>query len=382
MIRSEIPALATLPTPDADAPVPVGEHGLLLRARLYRARPEASRRGTVLLFAGGNTSGETFLVPECGLTVFLQAHGWDVWLGEWRASPHVLGTLRDRPLPLGRGFAEERAVFNLDTAAEQDVVTLVRYVAARMPRGDRLAILGHCLGGAITSIALSRGCLQGFHVASFVFTTMSLIYETPWDGWVKAEDFLLERCLATDPGLRWIDPHRPTDWPATLQEAYAAWPAAWLSGDASPEGQLRRALTFMFGSPYAIDSLHPTLRGRVLGELFGPIHVGIYLHVGQNVRRGYCARFGEPDIVDRPRFGAGPCGDLDSKHFEGQRVTLIGGSENRLWHRDSLDLMYEWLRSTVSEGHFEKHVLSGVGMQEMYWGRNPRPVYELIERSL
>jgi hypothetical protein len=136
----------------------------------------------------------------------------------------------------------------------------------------------------------------------------------------------------------------------------------------------------MFGSPFAIDALHPKLQGVELLDLFGPMHLGLYLHVAQNVRRGYSDRFDCPDVIDRPS-GGGLCGDLVPTHFARQCVTLIGGSENRLWHRDSLDSMYEWLRSRVGNGRFEKHILPGCGMQEMYWARNPLPVYATIEAS-
>jgi hypothetical protein len=66
---------------------------------------------------------------------------------------------------------------------------------------------------------------------------------------------------------------------------------------------------------------------------------------------------------------------------------LIAGARNRLWHRDSIDLMYEWLRSNVPAGarkpSIKKHILPDYAHLDLLWGPNAREdVYELIKDSL
>jgi hypothetical protein len=122
------------------------------------------------------------------------------------------------------------------------------------------------------------------------------------------------------------------------------------------------------------------------------MHLGIFLHVSQMVRRGYAARFGEPDIIDRRRLvhthtGASPpIGDLDPTHFRGKRITLLAAEENHLWHRDAVDLMYEWLWATGSYAdrqRYEKRVFAGYNLQELLWGaRAPDEVYPVIAEAL
>lgn len=82
--------------------------------------------------------------------------------------------------------------------------------------------------------------------------------------------------------------------------------------------------------------------------------------------------------------------DVIEKKTTTKRITLITGSENRLWHRDSIDLMYEWLRNGADgrgardgRTRLEKHVLSGYRHQELLWGTHaPRHVYPLIARGV
>jgi len=268
-------------------------------------------------------------------------------------------------------------------------------------------------------MVIARGRLDKFGVSAFVLTTMGLFFESPWDGWVKAEDYVIERVLSTSPECRGIDPvqHRPPSleatrgrarpWPLPFTRAFEAFPVAWLPpGSDEPEEDMLRRLSFMFGNPYETSELDASLRGPILCRLFGTMHLGLYLHAGQVVRRGYAARFDVPDIVDRPRLGAPPRahharraaargprpshpprGDLLPGHFRDKRITLITGTENRLWHRESIDLMYEWLLNIGDRppgARVEKRIFPGYAHQDLYWrrGSGDDDVYAAIAAGL
>jgi hypothetical protein len=67
-------------------------------------------------------------------------------------------------------------------------------------------------------------------------------------------------------------------------------------------------------------------------------------------------------------------------------VTLITGAENHLWHRDSIDLTYEWLRNRASSrrerDRHRKHVLADYGHLDLFWSEDARAdVYPLIEQA-
>jgi hypothetical protein len=410
MTRAATAALDLLSDQIEDEDLPVGKGPLSLRVTLrhFVDRPDhpvgkaPKSHKAVLLIHGGNTSSETFLVPHGGLAGFLGGKGWDVWLLDHRGSPRVLDARILRDPPLGGSEAAERQWFTVDRIAEDDVVGAITEVRRRIGPDARLAVVGHCLGGGAVAMAIARGLLDGDEVATqaFVLTTMGLFYEVPWDGWVKAEDFLIERLLREPAGCRFIDPKVRQAWPKEMDCAYRQWPTPWLPPErSSPEQRMLRRLAFMFGSPYSMDQLDPSLRGSILLRLFGSMHLGIYLHTGQLARRGYSAAFDDPDVIDRQRLAApgrpgvsalrspggpapAPAGDLRPEHFRDKRITLITGAQNRLWHRESIDLMYEWLRNIPGRSAgapIEKQVFAAYAHQDLYWKREPNdPVYARI----
>src|SRR5688572_14132520 len=95
----------------------VGTYGLELRLR----RLEGSKPGApaILMMHGGNTRSDIYLAPDGGLAAFLQRCGKDVWILDWRGSPHVVDKLLGGR-PLGGDIGTERTEFTLDHVAEED----------------------------------------------------------------------------------------------------------------------------------------------------------------------------------------------------------------------------------------------------------------------
>jgi pimeloyl-ACP methyl ester carboxylesterase len=358
---------------------------------MLRRLPEPSQPGpAVLLLHGGNTSGDCFLFPAGGLATYLHQKGHDVWILEWRSSPLVLNPLLGDGEPLGGSVANERRLFNFDNVVSQDFPAALDQIRATIGPDTTLSVLGHCLGAGTLSMAIARGTLEKYRISNLVLSTLGLFVEVPWNGFMKADDFILERVVTSAPTCRGINPNDPLDkWPEDMRRAYELWPTAWLPAGTSPAAELLKRITFMFGQPYSLERLHPEMKGPAAAKIFGPMHVGLYMHIGQMVRRGYAARFDEPDVIDRaapPLQADAVVGDLDPTHFLNKRVTLIGAAENRLWHRDSIDLMYEWLRASAPQTQRErytKHILPGYMLQELLWGiRAAQDVFPLIEAGL
>jgi hypothetical protein len=365
-------------------PIPIADHTIKLR----RLRNENGR--AVILFHGGNTSGDTFLYPRDGLAGYLARSGWDVWVADWRGSPSVLRADAIR--------------FTVDDVANDDLPEAIEFVR-RKSECQHLAVVAHCLSGCALSMAIARGHLQPKErkVDRVVLTTLGLFFESCWDGWIKAEDFILERLEADPSRIINVDPKAPAGWPRPLQEALDRWPRAWLPPWVALAADPLETLTFMFGRPYWRRALHPELWARWiirciqalldrdaynrLGAMFGPMHLGMYLHIGQMVRRGYAAPFNQLDVIDRPRItnarqrhvsSAAP-DDLNPTPFLDHHITLIGSTDNQLWHRDSIDLMYEWLCSNAgSRRHQFRKVIVPGGHQDLYWGRDAQSVYRHI----
>jgi alpha/beta hydrolase fold len=357
-------------------PLPVGKGRIELQLqRVGTARDTAKK--AVLIVHGANSGSATFLVPDGGLAAWLARKDWDVWLLDWRGSPFVMNVRKPEP-----NVKDEIALFTLDQAAT-DVPRALEFVRREIA-GTPLSLLGHCIGGGITSIAIAEGWVEPFDVKSVVLSSLGLFYEAPWDGWVKAEDFILERVLANDPSSVFVDPYAETKWPPDIDKAHARWPRAWLP----QKPDLLKRLSFMVGQPWFPKALDRRIDDKALRRVFGRLHLGLYLHCGQSIRRGYAAPFDLTDIIDRSRLTSrrpDPAinGYLKPQYFNNKKVTLIGGAENRLWHRDSLDLMYEWLLGEAPGGKFAKLVFPGYGLQEVYWADDAaRTAYPEIAKAL
>lgn len=355
----------------------------------------AQPRGVVVLLHGGNSSGDVFLTPRGGAVAVLQSAGWDTWVLEYRASPYVVEDVLRHPALGGSAISECRR-YTFDQIVAEDIPNALAYVRANTPRGARLAVVGHCLGAGMTALACARGQLEPYDVDTLVLCELGLFVEVPWNGWVKPEDFILERVLHDSPEQRAIDPRHPESWPPTFADAAQAWPKAWLPAKGTTRWQhLLYYLSFMVGQPYSQSRLDPSFRNDSVESFFGPMHLGLYLHAAQSVRRGYMARFDTLDVLDRPRIvpvsdpptpaaSRPPADDLDPTHFRGKNVTLIAAGQSHLWHRDAIDLMYDWLRNikTAPGIRHQKRVFESYNLQELFWAETAGEVYEAIRDSL
>jgi pimeloyl-ACP methyl ester carboxylesterase len=365
-------------------PLPVTRNGATIELKLRHAKAAKAGSPAVLMLHGGNSSSLTYTAPDGGLAQYLRKKGIDVWLLDWRASPLVVDPLLEGQ-PLNGSVAAEREFFNLDLAVSEDVPHALARIRARIGAEAPLSIMGHCLGGAVVAMAVARAELEPYRVGSVILLTLGLFVEVPWNGWIKAEDFILERILNKDPECRGIDPRAVPNWPKDMAEAYQGWPATWL-----PKGpEFLRALAFMIGLPYTPERVAKEFRTPGVANYFGTMHLGIYLHSGQLVRRGFCGPLNAPDVIDRSRLqqqnpSRDTQSDLRPGPFRSKHITLIAASENRIWHRDSIDLMYEWLRNNgCSSANAVKHVLPGYNLQELLWGVRAREqVYPKIEKAV
>jgi hypothetical protein len=303
-----------------------------------------------------------------GLVDYLRLHGFDVWSLDWRVGKIVAGDPR---------FASPIDRLTLDTAAQYDLpraVDFIRHASHSAP----LAIVGHCLGGAVVAMAIGAGYLTANHTRKIVLTSMGLFYDVSWEDWVKADDQALERTLIDAPGTTAIHCDAATHpWPHALEDAYQIWPTALLPRE--PQDHPFSRLTFMFGRPFLEGIVNEGDRSRpALLDRFGAMPVAAYIHCCQNVRRGFAAPYNDTSWSAAKGEPGGATGALDEdgagrylhvERFGGMRVTLITGELNPLWHPDSIRRMYEWLRRNPKV-EVSKAVLAGYGHQDLYWARN------------
>ncbi len=368
--------------------IEVGGGDTRLSLRLRHCPGAPSGADAVLLMHGGNTLSDIYLYPEGrSLADHLIAKGHDVWLLDWRASPFVVDTLIRDGAPLGGSVFAECMAYTMDNVVDEDIPAALRAIRAHIGREPELSVVAWCLSSGAISMALARGKLEEARVKSVVLMTLGLFYQVPWNGWLKADDFIFERILHDDASCRGVSPNTPKLWPKAMAGGYESWPQAWLPGGAAQRDDLLPRLAFMVGQPYSHDRLHRSLRKSPLSRFFGNLHVGLYLHISQMVRRGYAARFNAPEITGGGRERSleqarDPLeSDLRPEFFIDKRITLISAAQDRVWHRDSLDLMYDWLRR-IGCKRVVKNVVAADNIVELLWGREPAKVYELVEEGV
>jgi pimeloyl-ACP methyl ester carboxylesterase len=366
-----------------------------LRLRVHRRRA-TDNKAPVLLLHGASAASQTFEFPRDSSFVdyLLRETPFEPWLLDWRCSKNVT-----EPYRLLHPFDDR---FTYDEAACIDIPAALNYIRARYEK-EPLHIVGHCMGAESLSRAIAYGKLRGrIRPNRIVLSTIGLFYEVAVDGRLKADDHLLERLGAQrrqdelqgkDNRNDFVDPTCDHDrelrneWPDALVKMYDAWPG-WLK----PHGNRRRnnnggdehtpqhvlemcdRVSFMFGEPYYEPALHPEIHESPteLAHQFGMMPLPMYVHAAQCVRRGWAAPYNashtDHSLIDGQA----------RKHFDGLPVLLITGAMNRLWHRDSVDRMYEWLkRSDPSDSQpsdrdssYRKKIFMRNGHQDLFWGTN------------
>jgi cholesterol oxidase len=359
--------------------------GTVLCLRQY----SPGKRGQpVLLLHGASANHNTFTIPggqRPSWAAWLAERNFDPWLLDWRASSLMVDEAHHQLESRGTSYS-----FN--AAAKFDVPAAIAEMRNRGVTG-RIAAIGYCVGGGILAEAIALHHVDPDELDCVVLMTLALFYTTPLDGRLKSEDRILERlmrdptdpCPAIDPRAKEKLFERRRTWPAPLDEMYKSWPPQLIthSGPADETHEMCNKLSFMYGVPYhhhnLVDEIHGTDRPELPNQ-FGAIPIHMFIHAAMNVRRGHATHYDQAGSDDdfltdeaRDRFAALP------------GVTLITGARNRLWHRDSIDRMHEWLcrGHPARRAKFHKRVLPDYGHQDLLWGRDSsHHVFPEIERGL
>jgi cholesterol oxidase len=375
------PAITETPP---DIPITTAD-GCVLHLRHDGGPAAHERRPAVLLVHGASASSDTFRIgEEQTLVDYLLGQGLEVWTLDWRASMHRARDVYCQAVHDGR-LAD---TFTIDAAAEHDVPAAIAAMRQKNVR-DKIAVLGHCMGGAIVAQGIARGAISSADVETVVLTGLGLFYRAAIDNVLKAEDQVLEGLLAGGQQLlhptkgweRSVCTRDPGDgpWPPPLEDPYDVWLDTPLPHDC--EVAICHRLSYMFGMPFIPDKI-PQIHAGYLPTQFGYIPLQFLLHCCQNLRRGHAAPFVATSTGPLPpdtRY-------LQRRPFQDRRITLITGDLNSLWHRDSIDTMYEWLRRgrrAEQPPSLQKHVVPDFGHQDLYWGVDaPRLVFPKILEGL
>ena len=365
-----------LPSPD--------EPTITLQLHRYDEAASDGDRQPVLLVHGASANHGTFTVLPTSLAPWLFDNGFDPWLLDWRGSSLVTDDPLNARLLLSHGDH-----FTFNAAAEFDVPAAIARMRAMGVSGP-IAIVGHCMGAGIVSESIALGHLEDAGIHRVVLSTLGLFYETSIDSRLKSEDRVLERLTRSASPVGLIDPRmeRPflCAFPPELETIYRNWPGRPFHEETPipPADEMCNRLRFMYGMPYLHGRMNQTIHASTPSELlrqFGGIPLHMYIHAARNIRQGHAtfydrSRSNDDDFVSDKARG----------HFaQLESLTLITGDLNRLWHRNSIDLMYEWLcrESPQFAKRVKKVVLPDYGHQDLLWSdSSPEEIFPLVRDGL
>ncbi len=369
-------------------------------ARADAVAPPDDDDGTqpVLLVHAATLGRDMFLQPDGGFVAHLlrQQEGgrplFDVYTLDWRSSNRLFGPTGDC-LRAAAAAPDATHSYRIDRAADEDLPAGLAAVARRRP-GRPIHLIAHCMGAAVAAQALAsrrighRDDPAQPPLGKLVLCTIGLFYRLGVDGWLKVADNVVAQLESE--GVPFLSPHLVFDperercrWPDRFENMFEAWQASLFShGCRTP---FCDRLWFLYGGDYRADDMMPLHDGQGQAGLpgqFGAMPIGLYRHIVENCRRGWAARW-----EVSPRAQAYEL--LDAEAFRGRDITLVSGSENQVWHRDSIDRMYEWLLRTLGRrdrqlrSHVRKRVFERYGHVDLWWSSQaPEQVFPYLSGVL
>lgn len=335
----------------------------------------SSNQRSILILPGATAWRGTFFHPNGGLIARLR-QSFDVWTLDWRGTKVITDLWRDCPAST---VPVDIAKMSLQAIARQEVPAAVRRISADT---HDIALMGHCIGAAVLALAIAEGKLADCALGpkpKAILSTIGLFYRGAVDTWLRANERGDEsRVPASEADTWYIDfgvdaGESSITWPTFYQTVYDLW-----TKTPYPHCEVRfcRRISSIIGSPYRPDDiayLHDDERNGI-GAQFGLLPLSLLDDIAKAVRLGYI----DPQLVANG-------GQRDARScFSKFDVTLLTGSENQLWHRDSIDRMYEWLKRDP-EISVDKRVFDRYGHQDLWWSpraSEPGGVYDYVVSRL
>lgn len=308
------------------------DDGVSLRLTRY----EGGRRGPVLLVHGMGANPLTYNLDtvEPNLVEYLFAHGFDVWLQEWRGST-LLPTAETQ--------------FSADQVAQHDhaaVQAAVRSLSGR----DELHVIAHCVGSITWVMAILAGTATPTSIAC---SSVSAHPVAPTLTRMKVGLHLGELMKAF--GVRILTSDSFSDQSRKQRLLDLALRLYRVPRKERCHQAVCRRLAFIYGNAVRHDNVNE-LSHVNMHELFGPTNLTMMGHLSLLARREQLLSADGSDIylnhLDRLRLP----------------LTLLSGSENLVWTPASTERTYDLVTQELGAGTCRRVVFDGYGHQDVLIG--------------
>jgi cholesterol oxidase len=318
---------------------------------LLLSRYRGGAKGPVVLAHGLGVSSKIFSIDtiETNLLEFLFAHGYDVWLLDFRASVDLPAS---------------KTQFSGDDVALQDYPAAVDEVR-RLTDAKSVQMVAHCFGSTTFTMAMLAG-LQG--VRSAVCSQISTHVAAP--SMTRLKSGLHVPQLLEALGVRSLTADADADgdwWERLYDQALALYPT---EAEEHCTSAVCHRISFMYSLLYEHDQLN-TATHDALHEMFGIANVEALDHLALMVRKGKVVAANGEDVY--------------LPHLERMAIpiTFIHGAENACFLPESTGLTFQALRQMNGAGLYRRYLVPNYGHIDCIFGkRASQDVYPLILRHL
>lgn len=305
---------------------------------LLLTRYKGGSKGPVILAHGLGVSSSIFTIDtiETNLTEFLVAHGFDVWLLDFRVSI-------DLPSSLMESTADDVANYDYPAAVAK---------VKQETGADTVQMLVHCFGATTFFMSMLAG-LQGVRsiVCSQIATDVIAVPMTQAKAGLHVSNILDK--LGFPSLTAYTDTH--ADWKDKLfNEALKLYPVEFKEHCDSP---VCHRITFLYSLLYEHAQLNEATH-EALHEMFGVANIRALEHLSLLVRTKHLVDAKGNEVY---------MGHLDRLKLP---ICFLHGAENQCFLPISTQLTYEALRSANGTQLYSRHVIPGYGHIDCIYGEN------------
>ncbi|MGH7325547.1 MAG: GMC family oxidoreductase N-terminal domain-containing protein [Candidatus Rokuibacteriota bacterium] len=318
--------------------------------QLRLTRFSGGAKGPVILAPGFGTSSVAFLIDtiDTNLTEFLHAHGYDVWLFDYRASP---------------ALPSARTQFSLDDIAILDYPAAVAQVRA-VTGAESVQIMGHC----VASVTLLMALLAGLkNVRTAVCSQFVVHVEQPLAQQIKAWAHTAD--ILQDLKIEFLTPN--VDFSENvLAEVFDVALRFYPTYERCDSPVCRRIL-FMYGEVYRHAQLNEATH-RAIHEMFGIGNMTTFRHLTRLIRERRAVDKDGKDVY-MPNV----------ERLKGIRISLLQGPLNGIFSPAGSEKTYEWLCKANGPELYARRVVDSYGHMDLFIGRDAaRDVFPVILEEL
>lgn len=318
------------------------EDGVQLRLTRYCG----GTKGPLLLVHGLGVSSRIFTIDtiDTNLAEYLYAHGYDLWLLDYRSSIEL---------------PSSASQYTGDDIALQDYPAAVAFILAETGRTS-LDVLAHCFGATTFVMAMLAG-LEG--VRSALISQIATHIRAPLSTRFKTGLHLptVLKSLGVESLTAYTDRH--ADWRDKLFDRMLRLQPIPL--EERCRSSVCHRITFLYGILYEHERLNRATHDA-LHEMFGVATISALEHLAIMVRKGKVVTATGEDVY------------LPNLERLAIPITFIHGAENGCYHPESTALAFDALHQK-NGNLYQRHVIAGYGHIDCIFGAEAaRDVYPLI----